>query len=508
MKFLFGMLTKGTNSAQHKSKPVNTRCWGGYRLKVLMLILVLVHKLLRRQPHQSPIVQNRFRTLLQVLYLLLPVAFTSVTLSLSWRGVYFTSRSINMTLAQLQIAAKLHDVLIALSLSEVLLYHLRNQLTSERGTNFGLFSVAYSIAVGSFPSLEAFWHPFYASMRPGHVRWHTRILVYFVLLVAVIGLAANPAASVALLPRLDWWPSPDFFSYLDKDGCLHPLSHAGFSMYVPKRIFPIVVNASSLPVQDRLASDDDNDSPNPSTWANDSLSQYLGGLGPAFSLLNNTLGTFGRNIIASGLSRNRSIDGRNTRSLPFRTDTLITHALLADYLSLSILSYPPNVTAPSDTAGGPWTLEANLPGDKPRVPRAMVWCDVQPAILTLRNLSSIFGNDSTTNPFLNQMVDLTSIWNENTLNHPNQTLFEWVELPQANYLIAGLILMPSNQSGSAKVTVCTVQAAWSTTSMWIMPEQHVGGTMSNFTYSYPRLGGSSDLFVLPSNVTGYSEFPG
>lgn len=130
-------------------------------------------------------------------------------------------------------------------------------------------------------------------------------------------------------------------------------------------------------------------------------------------------------------------------------------------------------------------MQAVIPGDTPKVPRATIWCEVQPSNLTKRNLSSIFGDTSTNNPFLTEMIELTSIWNESTLSRPSETLFEWAELPQIKDLIVGLILMPSNQYGDANVTVCIVQAVWFRTSMWTYPEQVIGRTMSNFTYSPP-----------------------
>lgn len=304
--------------------------------------------------------QSRFQAFIRVLYLLPSVVFAFATLSLSWCRVYLSSGSINETLALLQILAKLHDILIYVSLSQVLLYYLRSQLLSKRGTIYGLFSAAYSVAVGSLPCLEAFWYPFHSSIGLGQIQWRARILVCLVLIITIIGLAANPAASIVLLPRLDWWVGPDLFHFMDSDGRMSPLSHTGFSMYIPKKIFPVVVNSSSLPGQDHLAATSvaDDSSLNPYVWATGSLLDYLKarGTGGRWSYLNSSLESDpARNIMTSGRCGERA---PNRMYIPvvraYRADTLMTNRILAHYLSLSNPSeLAINAIRPNGTAGGP-----------------------------------------------------------------------------------------------------------------------------------------------------------
>ena len=102
------------------------------------------------------VVKSRSKASVRGLFLLSPLVITTVTLSLNWCNVYLTGGITNQTLALLQIVAKAHDILIAFSLSEVLLYYLRQQLTSDNGIGFGLFSAAYSVGVGSLPFLRSF----------------------------------------------------------------------------------------------------------------------------------------------------------------------------------------------------------------------------------------------------------------------------------------------------------------------------------------------------------------
>ena len=462
--------------------------------------MALKLKVIRQPSRKDAIVQSRRKALRRILYLSVPVVFTFYTLSLSWRSLYLTSYNANQTLALLQVAAKVHDIFITFSTSEVLLYYLRRQLISERGTIFGLLGAAYSVGVGSLPFLHAFWHPFYSSIQPGKVQWRTRILVYLVIITTVIGLTANPAVSIALLPRLEWWAAQDYFSFLDSEGRLLPLSDAGFSMYIPKKLFPTVVDSASLPRQDPLMGSTlpEGNLTDSYVWATNSLSQYLKARSPGYSMaqLNTSLESDpSRNIVTSGFN---SIGGPNLtdpympddhfdgRFMAYRTDTLITNMILAQYLQLSIpTEYDADQPDPDGTAGGPWTMQANLPNDVLKAPRAIVWCEVRPANLTQRNLSVIFGEDSMLNPFIHDMIDLSSIWNESILSQPNQTLFEWLELSQIKDMLAGIILMPSNQYGTANVSICPVRASWTFTSMWTLPNQNVGRTISNFTYFSP-----------------------
>ena len=460
-------------------------------LKTSVLDFLSRWKTFCRPKQNVAIMQSRVYALKRVLYLLAPLTFTFTILGLNWCNVYMTSRNANQTLALLQMVAKFHDILLTLSMSDIMLYYLQRQLLSDDGTVFGLFGPAYSVGVGSLPFLNSFWHPMYRSMWPGYVQWRTQSLVYLVLLTSVIGLAANPAASIVLLPRLDWWPAQDFFSILDYEGRMAPLAHGGFSMYIPKRLFPNVVDSSSLPSYNAFgrASPRYNRSEDPHVWATRSLPQYVRARPQkgAFFQSNESLDTDStRHIIASGSSQMyRDYDTGVERS-SYRTDTMITNKILAQYLSIPrSIGLPIYRLQPVDTAGGPWTLQAHVLNDFIKVPRANVWCEVQPAIVTQRNLSSIFGDNSTNNPFLHEMIDLRSIWSDNTLNSPSKVLFEWVEFSQIQRSVAGVILMPSNQSSNAEATICVVRAYWSFTSMWTLPNQYRGSIFSNFTYSPP-----------------------
>lgn len=424
---------------------------------------------------KTTVVQRHPHTFIRVLFLLCPVAVTSTTLTMNWCNIFMKSGTANQTLALLQIAAKAHEILITLSLSEILVYYLRQRLMSKHGISLGLFSAAYSVGLGSLPFLRTFWHPFSWSMRPGKVNWHTRALIYLVLLISILGLTANPAASIALIPRLDWWPGPGVFLYIDKKGATTPLSQRGFSMFIPKDIFPVEVNSSSIYGDNRLVGksspeeiqwvDAWND---PRNWTNRYVSQYLQARGSEWDTaqLNSTLEESGGRYVAStGFGYGGDI-GRD--SYTFRTDTLISNSLISQYLNYSFRAAPPGTT------NGSWTLSGHVPRSGVKVPRSTVWCNIEPAAVTQRNISLIYGYDKQSNPFLVKPIDISSIWNEATLRSPKEALFEWVNLPQID-MIAGFILLPEFESHAPAVTICTVEAVWSFTSMSSFPDGNVGG---------------------------------
>lgn len=352
------MAIRYSKAEQQPSAQIESRHREGRNWKPSLTSRVRGQKKRLSQLPPKAVVQSRVKALVVGLCLMVPVISTIVILSLSWRNVYWTSRSINQSLALLQIAAKFHDLLITFSLSQVLLYYTRQQLMSEQGSIFGLSITAYGVSFGSLPLFKAFGVSLVSTTRSG-VFWQSRLLVCLVLLTSIVGLAANPATSITLLPRLDWWPAGDLFYFMDSRGKLTQLSQAGFSMYIPADIFPAVVDASSLPGHDDLnglaasqwlhfVRDDDNFS-DPISWAQDHLPQYLKGTAGTISSLNTTLNDSSRNIILQGFSRTGPRFGMSPQSVAYRTDTLITNEILADYLNL----VGDDSDAPNGTAGGP-----------------------------------------------------------------------------------------------------------------------------------------------------------
>ena len=211
-------------SLKAKSRRATSQLGSPKAWKLQTKILNYCYTLLGRSSPRNAVVQNRYRILGRISCLLIPVSLTLATLSLNWRRQYLTSYGANQTLALLQIVAKIHDIFITLSMTDVLLYHLRRQLIADSGTSYGVFSAAYSVGFGALPFSRTFWRPLLSTLAHRRSQWHARALVCLTLIASIIGLAGNPAASIALVPRLDWWPSQDLFSYMEPNGNVQTLS--------------------------------------------------------------------------------------------------------------------------------------------------------------------------------------------------------------------------------------------------------------------------------------------
>ena len=117
--------------------------------------------------------QDRWNVLFRVSALLVPVAISFAFLQLSWRHHYWhdSNENVGEQLALLQIAAKAHEILITLSLSDLVLHYLRQQLSSYSGLPFGLFASAYQVSLGAQPLSFGFLHSVKSMLRPRHVQW-------------------------------------------------------------------------------------------------------------------------------------------------------------------------------------------------------------------------------------------------------------------------------------------------------------------------------------------------
>lgn len=149
--------------------------------------------------------QSRFGVLFRSCVLLALAALSFAILQLSWRHRYWRDSNENVSeeLAVLQIAAKAHEILITLSLSDLVLHYLQQQLSSSRGLPFGLFTSAYQVALGAQPISFGFLYSAKSILRPRDVQWQPLGLALFLLLSTLLGLAAGPSSAIVLIPRLN-----------------------------------------------------------------------------------------------------------------------------------------------------------------------------------------------------------------------------------------------------------------------------------------------------------------
>lgn len=153
-----------------------------------------------------------YRLLIHVISL----ALTLAVVQLSFRGVYWfdigSSPSNllalfnidqNEILNGLQFAAKIHEILIACSLSAIALHFTRFRLIGKHGLPLGLLTSAYNVGSLEYLKSKAF-------LVTGFCR-ETWVMGIFVASITLLASLVGPSSAIAIIPNLDWWPVPNPF---------------------------------------------------------------------------------------------------------------------------------------------------------------------------------------------------------------------------------------------------------------------------------------------------------
>lgn len=135
------------------------------------------------------------------------ILMTSIVILLHAKEVYWVDLgddgklSINASLKYLQLAAKLHEVVMMASISSVLLFFLHKRLLKRR-IPFGYLDAPYIIGAGGGSGLlitKRFWSP-----------WRQTTLVFIGLVLCILyTLALAPSSAIAMIPVLRHWPIKD-----------------------------------------------------------------------------------------------------------------------------------------------------------------------------------------------------------------------------------------------------------------------------------------------------------
>ena len=421
--------------------------------------------------------QSRSTAIFRIIFLLIPVGISFGILQLSWRHQYWRDSDdnqnvINEDLAILQVGAKAHEVLIIMSLSDVVLHYVRRMMISSKGMPFGLLTSAYQVTLGAQPVSRGFLFSMWSAIGVKKaIQWRLIGLGLFLLLVTLLGLAAGPASAIALIPRLNWWSHRDLFAFYTSGNDYGYRRGSPFELYIPKQLFPAVVDASSLPGPFCLNAGSEANSSCPSSTY-DHLSATL-------------------NFTAQ--SQNITIDIPGNLARPMfselqnfgRADAWTISHVVTNYLSLGTPSQTYNQEP------NPKTIEARL-GRLGTVmtPVVYTYCDLAPATVTNRSLANL-------TQYLNQVhgsfdtvdvpppFELRQIWNESVLARSNTTMVEFAPLFE-NTGTTGLgafIYTPADAlSKVANVSICTITAHWDPNEVWMISTS--GQTlMTNFTWS-------------------------
>ncbi|KAK0705476.1 hypothetical protein B0H67DRAFT_649803 [Lasiosphaeris hirsuta] len=184
-----------------------------------------------------------------LLFHLPPMAITAFFLAL-----YLSSTQWDASAAELNAllyAAKVHETLIAISLSNILYHRLRYELLGSKGTVYGYLTSPFEIG----NPLYLFSKTFRGAARSS---WKLRsdiITTFLVVVCVLLAILASPSSGVVMLPNFDWWalttasPAyasfrsryPDSLAFLQPQDQLYPVQSD-----VDKVLFYISATASPI----------------------------------------------------------------------------------------------------------------------------------------------------------------------------------------------------------------------------------------------------------------------
>jgi hypothetical protein len=142
---------------------------------------------------------------------IVPAAATIAIAQLSFHDVYWFDQdsstdqispfrhftmSLNELLNLIQFVAKIHEILLCMSVGAMVMHRVRVRLISKHGLPLGMLVGGYSVGSAEYLLSAAF--------RSGFNRrfWPLTLLIFvFTLLANTFG----PTSAIALLPNLDWW---------------------------------------------------------------------------------------------------------------------------------------------------------------------------------------------------------------------------------------------------------------------------------------------------------------
>lgn len=139
----------------------------------------------------------------------LPVLVTSVLFVISAGEIYMSDLDgfpgQDVALQSLQFVVKAHEILMTMSLGDIVLHRIRWDLIVKSGVPFGLLSSAYQLGdLGYLFSAEfraSVWRP--SSHDPSLSRLTLSLLI---LVSCLLCLVVGPSSGVLLIPKLSWWP--------------------------------------------------------------------------------------------------------------------------------------------------------------------------------------------------------------------------------------------------------------------------------------------------------------
>ncbi|KAL8879309.1 MAG: hypothetical protein Q9198_003054 [Flavoplaca austrocitrina] len=181
-----------------------------FRSVGLDLYNVLIRSKIHRipaEPKKAVIESSRWLALSRCTVHIIPALFSIALVALNLKGFYIGHSLQGLivdddtNLALLQVAAKVHELLITASTGAILFDSLRHELMYGDGVPLGLVG-----AGSAFTGRSYFWSPnFLCSLRYRARLWRKAFLFVSILVAGALVLAVAPATAVLIIPQDQLW---------------------------------------------------------------------------------------------------------------------------------------------------------------------------------------------------------------------------------------------------------------------------------------------------------------
>ncbi len=162
------------------------------------------------KPGKASVDRRGWVVLLYCLLHMVPLVIAIIVLCLNFLGVYWQDLdrpNQNAILQALQYAAKAHELMMAASLSAIVINQIQHNLSVSRGVPFGFLTAGFKFQEPSYIFTKEFFGGATAPIRPsGPSRFLP--LGYLLLLGCALASVIGPSTAVAIIPRLSWWDVP------------------------------------------------------------------------------------------------------------------------------------------------------------------------------------------------------------------------------------------------------------------------------------------------------------
>lgn len=456
--------------------------------------LVSEHQTSAPNGHTLLVTRCRLKALKSSLVHIFPLAVTIGILQLSLFNYYWgdaDEANQRVKIAALQVGAKVHEILILVSLSSMVLHYTHKLLVAPEGISFGLLAAAYQSGLSSNPWTIGNWEAI-KQLRNKHKKStsrgrsvpdhgskaNARLLVTLLVILAFLALFIGPASAITLIPQLSWWHRQDLVGPLQRaNNYISP----SFTVYVPTKLFPTEVDDSRLPGPFCGDAAKDINGTCPSARIAE-VAQSL------------TFRSSGFDFKTQNVTIQLGEEDRVIRRMLYKQSEQIAAVTVSNYLLASFASLirlPTFPNAGNKDVGGPFTLEIYADDAPPLNPLVGAVCEDATSNLFVRNFTydlDGFAFERESEKTFEDVrklatLDIRTIWNEDELKrNVNGTEFVWRDVTNTTVTPVLLGLLKHGRN----VTVCTVQSYWTPTSQWVLSSSNYD-IATNFTFEDPRI---------------------